>query len=468
MGRRKFLSPLYEALVKTPEGKRLALDIYREARPAYHPLAQDSIERILGLKEGGGMATTDPSMEKMNAVAEQYVRLVLAMGEHDKDFVDAYYGPEEWRDEVKAEKKSLGAIRTQAAALLAAARALEASDEMAALRKDYLVQQLESLIARNDVVSGKKMTFDQEAKAIYDAEPPHLSTQYFDGILAQLEKLVPGTGALSDRLERHRQQFIIPKDKLDTVFKEAIRGCRERTLRHIDLPAGESFTIEYVTDKSWSGYNWYQGGYKSLIQVNTDLPIYIDRAIDLACHEGYPGHHVYNVLLEKNLARDRGWVEFMIYPLFSSQSLIAEGTANYGIQVAFPAEERVEYERKHLFPLAGIDPAKAERYYDIQELTEKLNYAGNEAARRYLNGEINADQAADFLTRYALMSPDRARQRVRFIDQYRAYVINYNLGKDLVREYIESGGGTADNPEKRWEIFEQLLSSPRLPSGLKR
>jgi len=71
-------------------------------------------------------------------------------------------------------------------------------------------------------------------------------------------------------------------------------------MAHVELPATERFTIEYVTGKSWSGYNWYQGDYKSLIQVNTDLPIYIDRAIDLACHEGYPGHHVYNVLLEKN------------------------------------------------------------------------------------------------------------------------------------------------------------------------
>ncbi|HSE63446.1 MAG TPA: hypothetical protein VLG15_07510, partial [Thermoanaerobaculia bacterium] len=62
---------------------------------------------------------------------------------------------------------------------------------------------------------------------------------------------------------------------------------------------------------------------------------------------------------------------------------------------------------------------------------------------------------------------DRAAQRVRFFDQYRSYVINYNLGKDLVRQYVESNGGTPDDPRKRWEVFARLLSSPRLPSGLK-
>ena len=197
--------------------------------------------------------------------------------------------------------------------------------------------------------------------------------------------------------------------------------------------------------------NWYQGNFRSLIQVNTDLPIYIDRAIDLACHEGYPGHHVYNALLEQHLVKDLGWIEFTVYPLFSPQSLIAEGTANFGIEVAFPGTERVRFEQGELFPLAGLDAARAPEYYEAQQLVDQLSYAGN----------------ARWLEQYALMPHDRAQQRVRFFDQYRSYVINYNLGKDMVRRYIESRGGTADNPAKRWEEFERLLSSPRLPSGLK-
>ena len=201
-----------------------------------------------------------------------------------------------------------------------------------------------------------------------------------------------------------------------------------------------------MTNKSWSGYNWYQGDFRSLIQVNTDLPIYIDRAIDLACHEGYPGHHVYNALLEKHLVRDRGWVEFTVYPLFSPQSLIAEGTANYGIEVAFPGRERVEFERTVLFPAAGLDPSTAAEYYEVQALVDQLAYAGNEAARAYLDGKMSAADAAAYLEKYAMYSPERAKQRVRFMDQYRSYVINYNLGKDMVRRYLESRGGTAANP----------------------
>jgi hypothetical protein len=228
--------------------------------------------------------------------------------------------------------------------------------------------------------------------------------------------------------------------------------------------------VEYVTNKSWSGYNWYQGEFRSLIQVNTDLPVYVDRAVDLACHEGYPGHHVYNVLLEKNLVRDRGWMEFTVYPLFSPQSLIAEGTANYGIEMAFPGDERLEFEERVLFPAAGLDSAKAREYYAVQALVERLAYAGNEAARRYINGEIDAAQAAGWLEKYALMPKDRAAQRVRFFDQYRSYVINYNLGKDMVGDFIEKRAGPQPPDRQqaaRWEEFGRLLSSPRLPSGLR-
>ena len=416
-----------------------------------------------------GQITTSPRKGAMDAIAQDYVKLVLSLGQHDKDYVDAYYGPPEWKQAVEAKKPGLDAIAADAgrlAARLDGTRPAADADEITQLRHEYLKRQLSSMRARIRMLKGERLSFDEESKALYDAVAPTYPDAHFQQILDELEKRFPGTGPLGERYDAFRRNFVIPRDKLDAVFQTAIKACRERTLQHVTLPSTEKFTVEYVTNKSWSGYNWYQGNYRSVIQVNTDLPIYIDRAIDLACHEGYPGHHVYNVLLEKNLVRDRGWVEFSVYPLFSPQSLIAEGTANDGIEVAFPGRERVEYERSTLFPAAGLDSSKAADYYSVQALVDQLSYAGNEAARRYLNGQIDAAAAADWLTRYAMMPLDRAKQRVKFFDQYRSYVINYNLGKDMVKRYVESQGGTASNASKRWQVFEQLLSSPRLPSGL--
>lgn len=405
----------------------------------------------------------------MAHISREYVRLVLALGEHDKDYVDAYYGPDEIKADAVRAKLSLDDIGKSVTALSDSLARVPAAgdDELSQLRHQYLAKQLAAMSARVRMLKGEHLSFDEESKALYDAVAPTNTEAHFQQVLDRLERRFPGDGPLVSRYDAWRRHFIIPRDKLDPVFKAAIAACREQTLKHVQLPANESFTVEYVTNKSWSGYNWYQGNFRSLIQVNTDLPIYIDRAIDLACHEGYPGHHVYNALLEQHLVKGRGWLEFTVYPLFSPQSLIAEGTANFGIEVAFPGKQRVAFEQSTLFPLAGLDPARAPEYYEVQALIDELSYAGNEAARRYLNGTIDRDRAAAWLERYALMPHERAAQRVRFFDQYRSYVINYNFGKDMVRRFIESRGGTADRPDRRWQEFERLLSSPRLPSGLR-
>jgi hypothetical protein len=412
--------------------------------------------------------SSQPSV--MDRIAPAYVSLVLALGHHDPDYVDAYYGPPDLKTKADADKLSLDEIGRRAKALIGelGTTAPAGSPELVRLRHHYLRRQLEALAARVRMLKGETLTFDEESKALYDAVAPVTSAAHFETILAELERKLPGEGPLVDRYEGYRQTFVIPRGKLDAVFLAAIEACRARTREHIALPANERFTVEYVTGQPWSAYNWYKGGYRSVIQVNTELPIFIDRAIDLACHEGYPGHHVYNVLLEKTLVNDRGWVEFSVYALFSPQSLIAEGTANYGIEVAFPGGERVSFERQRLFPLAGLDRSKAAGYYAIQELVERLAYAGNEAARRYLNGEIDREAAVTWLMKYALMARPRAEQRVRFIERYRSYVINYNLGKDMVREHVEAPGGAANRPARRWPVFAELLASPRLPSALRR
>ncbi len=437
--------------------------------------------------------------DSLNAVAERYAHLVLALGQHDPDEVDAFYGPAVWKTQAEKEKKSLDMIAAEAQKLMVdrtlAARALVDSESAAKashsdaattkksggdmdccapgtpdsnllqLRREYLQKQISALAARVRMLKGEKLKFDDESKALYDAVAPTYPDSHFDEILKKLEAKIPGTGELWKRYEEWRKPFMIPKEKLDAVFQAAIKECRARTLAHIALPPNESFTVEYVTNKPWGGYNWYKGNFHSVIQVNTDLPIYIDRAVDLAAHEGYPGHHVYNSLLEKNLVRDRGWIEFSVYALFSPQSLIAEGTANFGRDVAFPTKtERMKFEKEMLFPAAGIDPARADEYYAVQDLFKELDYTVNEAARRLINGEIDEKTAVQWLQKYAVMEPPRAEKRVKFIRRYRSYVINYNLGEDMVRRYIEKRSGS--DPEKRWSEFGKLLASPRLPSGL--
>src|SRR5947208_4535852 len=107
-------------------------------------------------------------MDSQESIAARYVKLVLAMGEHDADYVDAYYGPPRWREEAKG--RSLAAIREEA-------RECRTTIAGSDLRAAYLSRQLEALLARIDILDGKRMTFDEESKALYDAVAPHLSEE---------------------------------------------------------------------------------------------------------------------------------------------------------------------------------------------------------------------------------------------------------------------------------------------------
>ncbi|MFZ6654112.1 hypothetical protein [Undibacterium sp. TJN19] len=397
----------------------------------------------------------------LNEIAAAYVKLVLAVGQHDAGYVDAYYGPPAWQEESR--QLPLVDLLASADQLLQLARNLPPPAAGETLRQQFLLLQLASVRTYIAHLSGSKLSFDAESLALYDAQSPVKTPADFELILAELDQLLPGEGELNPRLSAYNRDFEIPRDRLDAVFTAAINESRERTRKYINLPAEEDFRIEYVKDQVWSAYNWYKGNSYSLIQVNTDFPMFISRAIDLASHEGYPGHHVFNLLMEKHLVNENGWLEYSIYPLYSPMSFLAEGSANYGIEVAFPHAERMAFEKAQLFPLAGIDPARVEHYYEVQAVLQQLSYAGNMVARLYLDGEIDTEAAVAMLMKYALSDEARSRQRLRFMEKHRSYVINYNLGQDMTKAYVEKLAEPGSE-QSRWQVFTDLLSAPKTAS----
>lgn len=416
-----------------------------------------------------------PKADGLSVLAESYVKLSLKIGEHEDGYIDAYYGPPAWQAEAKAACGTpvlrettcgLSGLEAQAAALDAAIGAVEASSRFSAderRRITFLHAQLKAALTRMRMIRGETLSFEDEAEGLFGVRPLLKPLSDYDPVLTQIESLVPGDGPLWQRVDAFNDRFIIPANRLKPVMETAIAECRRRTMRNIALPANERFTLEFVTGKSWSGYNWYKGEANSLIQVNTDLPVRLSRAVDLGCHEGYPGHHVLNMLLEERLSKGKGWVEFTVYPLFSPQSLIAEGSANYGIELAFPGDEKRAFEVATLYPLAGLDPKDAARYDAVLEAQKALAGARFTIASEYLSGRITKDQAIALTQTYGLVSAKRAAQTVAFSEQYRSYVINYGLGLDMVRAYVERAG---PDQGRRWAAMEWVISGPTLPSDL--
>ena len=409
-----------------------------------------------------GTGATAPKAS-LDPIATDFVKMTLEIGEREEGYVDAYYGPAEWAAAAKAKPRTVPELRAEADRLTKQLDAVGKLDELSERRRAFLRGQLRAATTRMRMMQGEKLGFADEAEGLFGIRPELKPLSSYDPILARIEQLVPGEGALGDRVDRFQQRFDIPKDRMKPVFDAAIAECKRRTLEHIKLPANESFTLEFVTGKSWGGYNYYKGNAHSLIQVNTDLPVRISRAIDLGCHEGYPGHHVYNALLEEKLTKGQKWVEFSIYPLYSPQSFLAEGSANYGIELAFPGNDQLTYERAKLYPLARLNPVDAGRYLEVAKLAKDLAGARFTIAADYLEGRITRDQAVALTQKYQLTSKERAEKSMEFTDQYRSYIINYGLGLDMVRAYVEAAG---PDQKARWARMEKILSEPTVPGDL--
>jgi len=418
-----------------------------------------------------GACTEQPDEANADAfddVAEQYVRLVLSMGTYDADYVDAYFGPEEWRSEAESNPAGLSVITDAAKALADWAVGIDtsSSEHLVKLRQAFLVSHLRSLSAFARFRGGERKSFDQESLALFGFVAPTYPTEYYDEAIADLEDSLPGEGPLNERIDAVRQSVRIPDQHIEAAVRAGIEECRRRTLNHIALPDHESFEMEFVTDEPWSAYNWYQGGAHSLIQVDVSKPGYIGSPVRLGCHEGYPGHHTFNALLEAEYLAKRGWVEFVVLPLFSPFAVIAEGSGNYAEAIAFPGNSREDFYREQILPLTGISIESMNAYEALQPKLDAIRYARIEGARNYLDGKWDKKTATEWLIKYAMANPKTIDSTFSFWDRYRSYVINYVLGEDLVRQYVERENPDGD-VEGNWAAFAKLISLPPSPLLLK-
>ena len=401
--------------------------------------------------------------DNLDTLAESYVKLGLELGEYDEDYVDAYLGPKDWQLQAKQSKRSKKRIAIDIHLLFQKIEKLTPLSKENKLRKNSLLLNLRAMDTRIRMVNGEKFFFKEEAFLLYDAILPDYEFSQFDKVLTEIDHLIPGENILSERVEAFRNRFNIPAEKVKVIVDIAIEECRARTKKHISLPMQENFKLDYVTDKNWGGYNWYQGNNISLMQINQDFPMKIGRAIGLGCHEGYPGHHVWNLMIENKLLKQNNWTEFSLFPLFSPYALIAEGSANYGIEMAFPNEDKINFEKENLYPISGLDPVQADSLEQLNKLTKQLSFVINLIAQQYLDGEISREKALELIIKYGMTSKPRAEQRVKFIEQYRTYILNYNFGLKVVSEYIESKSNTVDG---RWAAFELMLTELKTASEM--
>ena len=400
----------------------------------------------------------------MDRISESYVRLVLAVGVHDASYVDAYYGPAQWRASVERERRSIPQIRAGAERLIADIRAAPGSgDELETLRRRFLIEQLTAMLARLDLLAGKRLRFDDESRVLYDAVAPVVPEARFDEVLARIDRLIPGEGTLNTRIDALRARVVIPSDKLDAVFAAAIAECRART-RAPHRAARRRALHRRVREGQAVGRLQLVPGQLPQHHPGEHRPADPHRSRDRSglprgLSRPPPPERAARAAAGAGAGLDRVLGATAVRPDESSSARAARTTASSSRSRARSGSSS---SGDSLYPLAGLDPARAATYAEVTELLLELRHATNQAARRYLDGEIDADAVAAYLTRYGLAEPENARKMVKFIEANRSYVINYNLGRDLVRAWIEKQGAG----DRRWAAFERLVASPMTASDL--
>ena len=410
----------------------------------------------------------------LDAAAEFYVRAALALGERDADSLDIYYGPVAWQADARARRLPIDDVRAATVPFIGSLDERPFDNAEAEARRQFLLRQTRAIVSRVDIVRGARPSFSEEARTLFgpafaadaasasaqealrrDKTARQAQTTQELAVRSELERLLPGQGDLPARYSAFDRKFLISRERLPAVLSRAIEGCRAATREHVTLPPVERVDIEYVPDLAWSAYTRHQGHATSRIQINTALPLTVDRALDLACHEAYPGHHTIDSLLDGRFGGRR--IEFAVRPLFSPQSLLHEAAASLAVEVAFPGQARLAFERDALLPLAGLDPSDAERYVRVGRLVDQLHGVQARIARQYLDGELDFARASAALERDALMTS--ADATLKFLNQFRSYAATYTIGRDALSRYLDAHS-TAGDPATRWRAYIDVVTDP--------
>lgn len=393
-------------------------------------------------------------------LGEEFIRLAFAIEEHLPGYVDAYYGPEEWQTQAKQEGKLPLRDLTERTARLA--HDISQTDNLDAQRRDFLVRHVRAMQMSLRLLAGEEVPLTEEVEALYDVQPEWRHESNFEQAHEELDRLLPPGGSLAERKQAWDRSLEIPVEKVKELLPSVIKRLQETTRKKFNLPEGEDFSLEFVSDQPWMAYNWYMGGFRSRIEINTDLPQRINELAETIAHEGYPGHHTELSIKEQELVRRRGYFEHTIALLNAPSCVVAEGIATSALETVLTEDELKDWYQDELLPLAGMTHIDLETMLEVEKVFKKRmkGIMGNASFMLYDRQE-SVDEVERYLEKYSLATQEEIEHTVRFVSDplSRSYVFTYSVGHDLLEGLFSLGD--------RDQYFKRLLEEPVTPGQIR-
>lgn len=405
-----------------------------------------------------GMDIRADSGTGSDAFVREYLLLGLRFDRVEDGYVDSFTGDPQLRRAVENEPAPDPAeLARQADRLLA-----QIPDDLDPDRAEYIAAHLRALNCAGRKFAGEQVGFVDEVQAYFDVRISKGDPEKYRQAHAKLDEALGGTGPLADRIQAHRSGDEIPPARLEECIHAFSSALRDRVRAEYPLPETETITYEVVTDKPWSGFNYYLGDYKSTVAVNADLKQQMANLPRLVAHESYPGHHTEHCRKEAGLVARDGELEQTIFLVNTPQCLMAEGLADLALHAIIGPGWGTWAAGIYADLGLRFDGERAEA---ISEAMAGLADVRQDAALMLHDEHRDVDEVVEFLKRWLLVSDDRARQTLRFLSSplWRAYTSTYIEGYRLLRAWLD------DRPEGVTLIqrFGRLLDEPLIPSTLR-
>ncbi|WP_431964679.1 DUF885 domain-containing protein [Nocardia sp. bgisy134] len=388
----------------------------------------------------------------------EYLRLGLAFDRLEEGFVDAYTGDPRLRREVdNAPAPQPRDLARRAADL----RAALPDAGLAPERTEFLDVHLRALECSGRKFAGENIGFVDEVRAYFDVDIAPGDTEAYRDAHRQMDEVLAGDGLLAERVAAHRKADEIPPERLRDCVEAFSGALRELVRERYPLPDHEHVTYEVVGDKPWSGFNYYLGNYRSTVAINSDLKQHMANLPHLIAHESYPGHHTEHCRKEAGLVA-AGQAEQTLFVVNTPQCLMAEGLADQALRsIVGPGWGKWAQE---IYADLGLrfDGDRAER---LSTASAKLLSVRQDAALLLHDRRRDETEVAEFLQRWNLVTPERARQSLRFLSSplWRAYISTYVEGYRLLGGWLDR----AVDADDRADRFRRLLDEPLTPGALR-
>jgi hypothetical protein len=310
-------------------------------------------------------------------------------------------------------------------------------------------------------MSGEPVGFVEEVRSYFQVDAELGDTAVYAAALAELDQLLPGSGSLAERFEEHRRQEECPPEELAGAVDALSSALRDLVRGRYGLPDVETVRYEVVTDKPWTGFNYYEGGFTSRVAINADLPHRLGRLPHLVAHEAYPGHHTEHCRKEQGLVARAGRPEHTVFLVNTPECLMAEGLADLGVEASI-GDGWGPWAAEIVGDLGlRFDGHLAER---IAAAAAPLNRVRQDAAIMLHDRGADDDDVVAYLQQWSLVSTERARQQIRFLTHplWRAYISTYVEGFDLLSRWLAARPADQQVADR----FVRLLDEPLTPRGL--